>query len=142
MADLGADSLDQLELIMTAEEVFSVRIGLNKAAEIDTLADLVEAIQDLRGLRPVASARPRNIIHLRALGWWQMAAAAAALVVASLLGFHLGQTSSVAGGAAGGLPVAASEGAMDDDALFLDPAVMIAAGDAADAHGDLGGGML
>lgn len=44
MEDLGADSLDQLELIMTAEEVFRLRIGLAKAQRIETLADLVEAI--------------------------------------------------------------------------------------------------
>lgn len=45
MEDLGADSLDSLELIMTVEEVFGVRIGFERAEEIKTLADLVATIE-------------------------------------------------------------------------------------------------
>lgn len=43
--DLGADSLDQLELIMTVEELFSVSIGFDRAEGIRTLADLVQAVE-------------------------------------------------------------------------------------------------
>ncbi len=42
--DIGADSLDRVELIMTVEELFGVKIDDKINSEIDTIGDIVEAI--------------------------------------------------------------------------------------------------
>lgn len=39
--DLGADSLDQVELIMTAEEYFEVEVSDEEAEQIQTIGDAV-----------------------------------------------------------------------------------------------------
>ena len=43
--DLGADSLDRVELIMTLEETFGVEIPDNDAEKISTVQDAVDYIQ-------------------------------------------------------------------------------------------------
>jgi acyl carrier protein len=43
--DLGADSLDTVELIMALEEEFEVDIPENMAANIKTVGDVVEFIE-------------------------------------------------------------------------------------------------
>ena len=44
--DLGADSLDVVELVMAFEEEFSVDIPDDKAEGIKTVADAIKYIQD------------------------------------------------------------------------------------------------
>lgn len=43
--DLGADSLDTVELIMAFEEEFDIEIPDEKAAEIKTVQDIVDYIK-------------------------------------------------------------------------------------------------
>ena len=49
MDDLGADSLDQVELIMAMEEEFGVSIPDEEAERISTVKDLIEYIKDATG---------------------------------------------------------------------------------------------
>ena len=44
--DLGADSLDTVELIMEFEKVFGVSISDDKAEKIQTVGDAVKYIED------------------------------------------------------------------------------------------------
>jgi acyl carrier protein len=44
MRDLGADSLDLVELIMVFEEQFNIRISDESASQIDTVEQAAEAI--------------------------------------------------------------------------------------------------
>jgi acyl carrier protein len=48
-ADLGADSLDQVELIMAFEEEFGIEIPDEAAAKIQTVREAVIYIQDHAG---------------------------------------------------------------------------------------------
>lgn len=43
--DLGADSLDTVELIMSIEDEFDIEIGDDKAADIITVQNAVEMIE-------------------------------------------------------------------------------------------------
>ena len=43
--DLGADSLDTVELVMALEEEFDIEIPDEKAAEIKTVQDIVDYIK-------------------------------------------------------------------------------------------------
>ena len=43
-ADLGADSFDKMELIMTIEELFSIQICRDVTKAIQTIGDVVDAI--------------------------------------------------------------------------------------------------
>lgn len=43
--DLGADSLDMMELIMKIEEEFGVTVNDEDAAKIETVADIVELVE-------------------------------------------------------------------------------------------------
>jgi acyl carrier protein len=43
--DLGADSLDFVEILMAVEEEFDIEITDNEAENIDTVGDLVECIK-------------------------------------------------------------------------------------------------
>jgi acyl carrier protein len=45
--DLGADSLDVVEMLMNLEETYSVSIPDDKAMEIKTVGDVVKAIDEL-----------------------------------------------------------------------------------------------
>ena len=45
--DLGADSLDVVEMLMNLEETYSVSIPDDKAMEIKTVGDVVTAIDEL-----------------------------------------------------------------------------------------------
>ena len=45
--DLGADSLDAVELIMTFEEDFSISIPTEKTEELNTIEDIVKLIDSL-----------------------------------------------------------------------------------------------
>lgn len=45
---LGADSLDRLEIIMKIEETFDVHISDEQESAISTIAQAVEAIDNLR----------------------------------------------------------------------------------------------
>lgn len=46
--DLGADSLDVVELIMTLEETFSISISDEDAVKLDTVGKVVDYIENLR----------------------------------------------------------------------------------------------
>lgn len=46
--DLGADSLDFVEIIMAVEEEFDIEITDDEAEKIDTVEDLVECIKAKR----------------------------------------------------------------------------------------------
>ena len=46
--DLGADSLDQVELVMAFEEKFGVEIADDIAEKIKTVKDAVEQIENLK----------------------------------------------------------------------------------------------
>ncbi|MDR0500563.1 MAG: acyl carrier protein [Coriobacteriales bacterium] len=47
--DLGADSLDAVELIMQLEEEFGVEIEPAKAEGLKTVQDIVDAVVSLKG---------------------------------------------------------------------------------------------
>ena len=49
MADLGADSLDMVEIAMKAEEEFSFTLPDDEAEKIETVDDLYEAVGKLLG---------------------------------------------------------------------------------------------
>ena len=49
MADLGADSLDMVEIAMKAEEEFSLTLPDEEAEKIVTVEDLYEAVGTLLG---------------------------------------------------------------------------------------------
>jgi acyl carrier protein len=49
MADLGADSLDMVEIAMKAEEEFSLTLPDDEAEKIVTVDDLYEAVGTLLG---------------------------------------------------------------------------------------------
>ena len=49
MADLGADSLDMVEIAMKAEEEFSLTLPDEEAEKIVTVGDLYEAVGTLLG---------------------------------------------------------------------------------------------
>ena len=42
--DLGADAFDRAELVLTVNERFKVRVPLDAASHISTVADLVDAV--------------------------------------------------------------------------------------------------
>ncbi|MBR2616928.1 MAG: acyl carrier protein [Clostridia bacterium] len=44
IADLGADSLDMVEMMMSMEEEFGITVDEDKAAELKTVADIVALI--------------------------------------------------------------------------------------------------
>jgi len=44
---LGADSLDQIEILMKTEEVFSVEISDTQSEKIFFIKDLVKCVEDL-----------------------------------------------------------------------------------------------
>ena len=46
-ADLGADSLDFVELVMELEEEFDIEIGDDKLEEIETVAELIDIIVEV-----------------------------------------------------------------------------------------------
>lgn len=48
VANLGADSLDTVELVMEFEKTFNVCISDDVAAEIQTVGDMVDAIVQLK----------------------------------------------------------------------------------------------
>ena len=52
MADLGADSLDIVEIAMKAEEEFNVTLPDDDAEKIVTVEDLYEAVGKLLGRAP------------------------------------------------------------------------------------------
>lgn len=43
--DLGADSLDQVELMMAMEEHFDIRISDDEAAQVVSVQDLIDLVQ-------------------------------------------------------------------------------------------------
>ena len=45
VGDLGADSLDQVELLMTFEEVFDIEVSDADAWQIETIGDAVKYIK-------------------------------------------------------------------------------------------------
>ena len=49
VADLGADSLDMVEIAMKAEEVFNLTLPDEEAEKIVTVEDLYEAVGTLPG---------------------------------------------------------------------------------------------
>jgi acyl carrier protein len=49
MADLGADSLDMVEIAMKAEEEFNLTLPDDEAEKIVTVDDLYEAVGNLLG---------------------------------------------------------------------------------------------
>ena len=67
--DLGADFLDTIELAVTVEEQFSIRLSLDEATKIQRLTDLVNLVRNaLQGQSPgsrTESTRPRNRVQVR-----------------------------------------------------------------------------
>ena len=63
-ADLGLDSLDTVELVMTAEEAFGIEIDDRATGAIETIADLCGAIDARLGSQ---TARPRGPVDNPAL---------------------------------------------------------------------------
>jgi acyl carrier protein len=55
--DLGADSLDAIEVIMECEEVFGVEIADAQAQDIKTVGDLIDLLEQGGKNRPAAAAR-------------------------------------------------------------------------------------
>ncbi len=51
MADLGADSLDMVEIAMKSEEVFGVTMPDDEAEKVVTVEDLYEVVGKLLGRR-------------------------------------------------------------------------------------------
>ena len=47
--DLGADSLDVVDLVMTLEDEFDIEIPDDAVENIETVGDVVEAIQKVKG---------------------------------------------------------------------------------------------
>lgn len=47
MNDLGADEYDQLELIMTVEELFRVQIDKDKVSRVKTIGNIVSLLEEL-----------------------------------------------------------------------------------------------
>jgi acyl carrier protein len=54
--DLGADSLDRLELLMTLEEIFRVTIEDTSAARVETIGDVVALVKERQGLGEAVDA--------------------------------------------------------------------------------------
>lgn len=50
--DLGADSLDSVEIVMRLEEAFDIEIPDDAVENIETVGDVVEAIQKVKGIKP------------------------------------------------------------------------------------------
>lgn len=46
--DLGADSLDQVEMVMAFEEAFGIEIPDDKSAQIKTIGDAVKYIESVK----------------------------------------------------------------------------------------------
>lgn len=46
--DFGGDDLDKMELIMTVEELFEIDIGLNEPSEIQTVGDIIDAVEETK----------------------------------------------------------------------------------------------
>ncbi len=50
--DLGADSLDKVEIIMAVEERFSISVPDELAEKVSTVADLFETLAEMLGQSP------------------------------------------------------------------------------------------
>ena len=46
--DLGMDSLGVMNFVMAIEDFYDISIPLDRIAQIQTVADLIHAVQDLR----------------------------------------------------------------------------------------------
>ena len=46
--DLGADSIDAVQIIMDLEDAFNIEIDTDNAKAVDTVKDLVESIEALQ----------------------------------------------------------------------------------------------
>ncbi len=47
--DLGMDSLGVMNFVMAIEDFYDLSIPLDRVAQIQTVADLIRAVQDLKG---------------------------------------------------------------------------------------------
>ena len=50
--DLGMDSLAVMNFVMAIEDFYDISIPLDRIAQIQTVADLIRAVQDLRSGTP------------------------------------------------------------------------------------------
>ena len=50
--DLGMDSLGVMNFVMAIEDFYDISIPLDRIAQIQTVADLIHAVQDLRSGTP------------------------------------------------------------------------------------------
>lgn len=48
ITDLGADSLDMVEIIMGIEQEFGLKIDDNEISEVKTVGDLIKKVNDIR----------------------------------------------------------------------------------------------
>ena len=51
--DLGMDSLGVMNFVMAIEDFYDISIPLDRIAQIQTVADLIHAVQDLRSGTPI-----------------------------------------------------------------------------------------
>ena len=49
--DLGADSLDKVEILMTVDERFGITVSDEMADRVSTVGDLIETLAELLGKR-------------------------------------------------------------------------------------------
>ena len=50
--DLGMDSLGVMNFVMAIEDFYDISIPLDRIAQIQTVADLIRAVEDLRSKTP------------------------------------------------------------------------------------------
>ena len=48
ITDLGADSLDMVEIIMGIEQEFGLKIDDNEISEVKTVGDLIKKVENMR----------------------------------------------------------------------------------------------
>lgn len=49
MGDLGLDSLTVMNFVMSLEDAFDISIPMDRIVEVETVADLAQALHDLGG---------------------------------------------------------------------------------------------
>ncbi|HTP17299.1 MAG TPA: phosphopantetheine-binding protein [Streptosporangiaceae bacterium] len=58
VADLGLDDVDKLEVLMTMEELFSLRFDPGVSMSVRTVGDVVALVQEELALQPASGQSP------------------------------------------------------------------------------------